>query len=407
MADTKIASLTDGTSTSATDRIPVAISPYGSGNNAYITPAYLKTFMVTGGTVTTSAPVFDMTQTWNAGAQTFTGLKLNVTDTASAAGSLLLDLQVGGGSVFSVTKDGQTSCLISNKTGTSGTGEVSIWDNSSFSNRKAGLINSFGGFSNGVGLASDNVLLWDSGTNLGAGTQDLVVRRDAANTLALQNGTSAQTLNVYNTWSSAGANYERFTVKWSSNFCYIGTEADGTGTLRTIVFGANPTAGAGSAAVQIWGNSVLIGTGSSGANSWTFNSSGHVLASTDNAYDIGASGANRPRAIYCAGTISSSGVSIGSHVAIPAANFVSWGSRGAIKSPADKVITLTDNAGTGPAIANTGQFTVADLPSAASYAGSMAFVSDANATTPRSTVAGGGSNKVMVMSDGSNWLIVA
>ncbi len=31
----------------------------------------------------------------------------------------------------------------------------------------------------------------------------------------------------------------------------------------------------------------------------------------------------------------------------------------------------------------------------------------AYATTARSTVAGGGSNKVMVMSDGTNWLIVA
>ncbi len=53
-------------------------------------------------------------------------------------------------------------------------------------------------------------------------------------------------------------------------------------------------------------------------------------------------------------------------------------------------------------------FTVATLPSAStSGAGAQAFVTDANATTPRSTVAGGGSNKVNVFSDGTNWLISA
>lgn len=59
-----------------------------------------------GGTQTTSFPVVDATQTWNAGGVTFTALKLNVTSTASAAGSLLLDLQVGGSSKFTVNKSG-------------------------------------------------------------------------------------------------------------------------------------------------------------------------------------------------------------------------------------------------------------------------------------------------------------
>lgn len=51
-------------------------------------------------------------------------------------------------------------------------------------------------------------------------------------------------------------------------------------------------------------------------------------------------------------------------------------------------------------------YTVAGLPSAATAgAGTVAFVTDANATTFNSTVAGGGSNKVPVFSDGTNWLI--
>ena len=38
-------------------------------------------------------------------------------------------------------------------------------------------------------------------------------------------------------------------------------------------------------------------------------------------------------------------------------------------------------------------------------AGTITYVTDATATTPRSIAAGGGANKVMVWSDGTNWLI--
>lgn len=60
---------------------------------------------LTRGTITTAVQVIDSTVTWNA-AVTFTGWKLNVTSTSSNAGSLLLDLQVGGTSQFSVGKAG-------------------------------------------------------------------------------------------------------------------------------------------------------------------------------------------------------------------------------------------------------------------------------------------------------------
>lgn len=50
--------------------------------------------------------IYDLTDTWNNVATTFTAIKMNATDTASAAGSLLIDLQVGGSSKFSVRKDG-------------------------------------------------------------------------------------------------------------------------------------------------------------------------------------------------------------------------------------------------------------------------------------------------------------
>lgn len=70
------------------------------------TPTITGTATITGGTVTTSAPIINGTQTWNAPGVPFTGWKLNVTDTASAAASLLADLQVGGTTKFSVGKSG-------------------------------------------------------------------------------------------------------------------------------------------------------------------------------------------------------------------------------------------------------------------------------------------------------------
>jgi hypothetical protein len=51
--------------------------------------------------------IYDLTDTWNAGGTSFNAIKMNVTDTASAAASRLMTLQVGGAERFSVRKDGQ------------------------------------------------------------------------------------------------------------------------------------------------------------------------------------------------------------------------------------------------------------------------------------------------------------
>ena len=61
---------------------------------------------INAGTVTVSTPILAGTQTWNDGAVAFTALDVNVTNTASAAGSLLMNLRVGGSSVFGVTTAG-------------------------------------------------------------------------------------------------------------------------------------------------------------------------------------------------------------------------------------------------------------------------------------------------------------
>lgn len=57
------------------------------------------------------AYVYNMVDTWNAGGTTFTAVKMNVTDTASAAASALIDLQVGGVSQFKVSKAGAVTAV--------------------------------------------------------------------------------------------------------------------------------------------------------------------------------------------------------------------------------------------------------------------------------------------------------
>ena len=230
-------------------------------------------------------------------------------------------------------------------------------------------------------------------------TPDLYLVRDAANTLALRNGVNAQTLRIYNTYTDA-SNYERGVLAWNSNRLDIGPQAAGTGTLRSIGLLSN------------------------------------VVFPTDNTYDIGASGANRPRTIYAGGAgffggdiTSSSGLAILnkivagspsdgvlrlSNYAITDFDRIQFGGTTASfpalkRSGAGLQIRLADDTDFAPFYAATVRhkaYTVATLPSAASFEGAIAYVTDANATTRLSTVAGGGANKVVVYSDGTNWLIL-
>jgi len=78
--------------------------------SGYPTPSAANTWTAqntfAAGTITTSQPL-TITQTFNAGGVTFTGIFANFTDTASAAGSLMADLQVGGVSQIAATKNGR------------------------------------------------------------------------------------------------------------------------------------------------------------------------------------------------------------------------------------------------------------------------------------------------------------
>lgn len=168
---------------------------------------------------------------------------------------------------------------------------------------------------------------------------DLSLTRDgAANTLAQRNGVNAQTFRIYNTFTDA-SNYERGVISWTGNDLKIGTENAGTG--------------AATRQLHIYGQGMIrFYTGSTPIQAWNISNAGHILAATDNTFDIGASGATRPRNLFVAGTItsggtiSSSGVAIGANVVVPATGILSWTGRSQITSNADGALALRDNAGT-------------------------------------------------------------
>lgn len=155
---------------------------------------------------------------------------------------------------------------------------------------------------------------------------DLFLTRDGANTLAQRNGTSAQIFRVYNTYANGGTDYERAQMQWSGNVFFMGTSAGGTGTLREL---------------QVAGSTITF-TKPGVANRWQIDTNGHFMAFTDNTYDIGASGATRPRTIY-----------VGTNVVVGAAVttgtvFAGGSSRSQLfLNETDGLARFANNAGTG------------------------------------------------------------
>jgi hypothetical protein len=283
----------DGTSVTLAGRLINSYTSLASSPAKVFTGTWF-----TGGTSTTTKPHFLIEPsgaTSTAWSTSGTGLGVNA---ASGFAGNLLDLQVNGTSFFRQASNGNivTNTTLGggfagDKDGLFGATYVTGGYHISSGAISAPFIKLGGAGTGSIQLRPDSGYLgWGTTAGSSAGTPDLTIFRDAANTLAQRNGTSAQTSRIYNTFTDA-SNYERLSTTWSSNVCYTKAENAGTGSARLYV----PV---------------------------------------------------------------------------------------------------------------TGSTTVASLPSASTAgAGARAFVTDANATTFLSTVAGGGANKVPVVSDGTNWLI--
>lgn len=198
----------------------------------------------------------DLAKTWNNGAVDFTAIKMNVTDTASGSGSLLLDLQVGGASKFKVSKGGS---LTTAQSGTFGGG---VTANSVTLDNANGYLY---GVNSGLYLrfSPTNIQL-KTWTNYGIITpenanfwlyDDARIYRDAAHVLAMRNSTNGQEFRLYNTYTD-GSNYERGGLRWNSNELQLVTDNAGTGSQRNIKIGiaSNPRLTISQSGVSATGN---------------------------------------------------------------------------------------------------------------------------------------------------------
>lgn len=173
-----------------------------------------------------------------------------------------------------------------------------------------------------------------------------ILVNEAVNTLAMRNGVNSQAIRIYNTYTNS-SNYERLLIGIVSNTFTIEGQNAGTGSARDFQLG---TLGAGTFYFY-----------TSNTNRWKIDgSSGHLLAITDNTYDIGATGATRPRDVFLGGKLV-----VGTTVRLKG-------------------------------------YTVATLP--AGTQGDYAFVTDALAPAFLVAIASGGSAKAVVFYDGTNWV---
>jgi hypothetical protein len=221
--------------------------------------------VLTGGTRTTSAPLIDATQTWDGSGQTFTGLRVNVTDTASAIASSLLTLQRSGSTIVSVRKSGAVEIAVDYTAIADTVGPLRIVSTTTAGGARALGFDSLGGLDLGANqkirfggqiIVDANISGGASGfRNAGADysfisnnasvelrrntvligvTNPTALEYEATDTLGQRRGTNAQTFRLYNTWSSAGANFERTRLSWASNVFLFGTEKAGTGVARPM-----------------------------------------------------------------------------------------------------------------------------------------------------------------------------
>jgi hypothetical protein len=280
---------------------------------------------------------------------------------------------VGGSIIFQTAPAGGTSNAVQNALATAltidGTGtnatfaqRASFGASTVFVERESSLRMQISVGGNAFGFSNSSFSL-DSGASMGfrsasaiTAALDVFLYRDAANTLALRNGTAAQAFNVYNSYTDA-SNYSRLTMyaDGSANY-YIGTQKAGTGNSASLFVGTGAGAGvAGNGALTLAGSSVQFAT--QVGNVFNITAGGVMSFNADNTYDIGGPAGSRPRNVYVA-------------------------------------TSVTPGRGV----------TVAGLPTPST--GMIARVTDALTPTIGSTVTGGGAAYALVNYNGANWTVI-
>ena len=311
---------------------------------------------------------FTVDPDWNDASTVFTGLKLNVTNTASLNGSSLIDLSIGGTSLF---KHGYDYVSNANTVTLDSANLVHI-------NSNGGTIVSFYGANNASQPLTVRTI---AGIGLGAIGAQTFFRSDQAHALALRSSTSPQTFRIYNTVSQNNLDFERTSLTRDSSGLVIDAQKGGTGV--------DPTN--------------LLDLKLDGTSRFSVAKTGWIQ-STDALYGLTviATGSGTPVLVG-----STSNLFLNSSLSFSNNNPANAPDVGFARDSAG-VLKITDGS-TGTGYLRQVPIAVASLPTAAAgNAGTRIFVSDASVAAAGnfgSVVAGGGSNTVPVYSDGGAWRI--
>lgn len=228
--------LSAGTLSASGGGLPTGVSSPGDGALDFAT-----------GTLTASRPSLNVSQTWNADAVAFTGWRLNITDTASAAGSMLIDLQLGGASRFRVDKSGGIYFGTSSSANLSMSGTLLI------------LRDQYGNVSGSI-----DTYFWSCPYELRVGSGygfSTSLWADASNVLAQRRTTNAQEYRLYGTFTDA-SNYRRLSKGMSTaGVAFLRPEGAGTGASGNVLhISGLPTSNPGPGILWDDAGTVKVGT---------------------------------------------------------------------------------------------------------------------------------------------------
>lgn len=217
------------------------------------------------GTITTALSPLSITETRNASGVTFPGIVYNITDTASATASSLLDLQVGGSSHFSFKKAGPNDGYPLLSTAQSGF-EIKAFNAASLSlqlgNSYAGILGV--GAPLRLGSASTDSIYFIALANSSGYTAALAI--EANNILSLRNSTAAQRWNIYNTFTTVATAGEWWKQDWqgTANQFRMGTvsgSSSGTARVATWDYGSKLADATAAITVPITSGNITFGGG--------------------------------------------------------------------------------------------------------------------------------------------------
>lgn len=162
--------------------------------------------------------ISSIAKTWNDAGTTFTAIGLNVTDTASNAASLLMDLKVGGASKFSVDKAGEVGASGLNL---AAGGAVPTAGFNAFS---SGLVQGYASGAVAMKLTSSSFQVTGGTLEMGGSGLQTSIYHPSRDVLVQARGANPQTLAAATTYTDA-SNYERTALENGVRMQTAGTGA--------------------------------------------------------------------------------------------------------------------------------------------------------------------------------------